>query len=73
VSGCFSLFNGVVCFLDGTVFMLRWWVNNELEGFQRKPSCHNRGTNRSFVCMGRGTPLSVGEVAGIRPRITPDP
>jgi len=31
--GYCSLFNGVVCALDGTVFMLRWSVNNDLERF----------------------------------------
>ena len=28
-----SLFNGVVCILDVTVFTLTWSVNNELERF----------------------------------------
>jgi len=30
---CDSLGNVVVCILDGTLFVLRWSVNNELERF----------------------------------------
>jgi len=51
MSGYCSLFNGVFCILDGTVFVLWWSVNNEIERFYGKPSCHNRGTDRSVVWM----------------------